>query len=56
VLQDYTTFMISKKFDFNTFTMRQKWSVCLSDIVYLKLLCYRKSKKIRTQVANKDIS
>jgi len=42
VLQDNATFMTSENVDYKMFTMRQKWSVWLSDLAYLKLLCYKK--------------
>jgi len=30
------------KLDYKMFRMRWKWSACLSNIVYFKLLCYSK--------------
>jgi len=42
VLQGCTAFVMSQNLDYERFTMRKKWSVRLSDIAYLKLLCYRK--------------
>jgi len=37
VLKDYTTFMTSKNLNHEMFTMRWKWSTCLSDVADVKL-------------------
>jgi len=42
LLQGYTAFMMSQNLNYKMFTIRQKWSVRLLDIAYLKLLCYRR--------------
>jgi len=38
VLQDYTNFITPQNLHYEMFTMRWKWSACLSDIAYVESL------------------